>query len=80
MQRLDAKKAASATATPPSQPRSRPKRRPCGAGTEARARGRLWRLEKKKAALLKANDEEQTARSQEIATDEEALQEEKEKL
>ena len=79
---LDAKKAASANgnaalaAEIAAEEEALRKEQEFGLGLEAD----VARLEKKKAALVKANDEERAARSQEIAADEEALREEKGKL
>ena len=79
---LDAKKAASANgnaalaAEIAAEEEALRKEQEFGLGLEAD----VARLEKKKAALLKANDEARAARSQEIAADEEALRAEKERL
>jgi len=79
---LDAKKAASANgnaalaAEIAAEEEALRKEQEFGLGLEAD----VARLEKKKAALVKANDEERAARSQEIAAEEEALREEKERL
>ena len=79
---LAAKKAASATgnsalaAEIAAEEEALRKEQEFGLGLEAD----VARLEKKKAALVKANDEARAARSQDIAADEEALREEKERL
>ena len=79
---LDAKKAQSANDTSAlaaeiaAEEEALRKEQEFGLGLEAD----VERLAAKKAALLKANDEERAARSQEIAADEEALRAEKERL
>ena len=79
---LDAKKAASANgnaalaAEIAAEEEALRKEQEFGLGLEAD----VARLEKKKAALVKANEEERAARFQEIEGDEEALREEKERL
>jgi len=79
---LDAKKAASANgnaalaAEIAAEEEALRKEQEFGLGLEAD----VARLEKKKAALLKANDEARAAREADLAADEEALREEKEKL